>query len=137
MTISLIEAKNEDELMSIYPHLSPQDFLIRALKRTDYVKMQIFKVVENALDIGVVSYARFHNMIHGDVLYLEEIVVAKHLRGKGYGKKIVLKILETAKALGCRTVYTDDSSDIGDRSDFFSKLGGSRVSNLYEFKVAA
>lgn len=124
-------------LVDIYPNLSQQDFISRATKRTDYVAMRLFKVMDKAALVGAVSFARFHNMIHGDVLYLEEIVVKPELRNQGYGRMIFDLVVQFAKAEACSVIYTDDSSPLGDRSGFFARLGGQKVSNLYEFKVAA
>ncbi len=120
----------------IYPDIDYLTFVTR-LDRAQEIIYKLHLIYDGQDLVGLAALSRFGNMLAGDVMYLEEMAVAPGKRGQGYGKKIIESIKQIAHAENRVAIYTDDSTPMGEREEFLIKSGGRKISNFYEFKVAA
>ena len=123
-------------MQEIYSNLDYATFSLR-LDRAQKIIYMLHLIYDNGDMVGLAALSRFGNMLAGDVMYLEEMAVSPNKRGQGYGKKIIEAIKQIAIAEGRVAIYTDDSTPMGEREEFLIKSGGRKISNFYEFKVAA
>lgn len=141
MTIALKLVQSEPQLKTaydlIYTMYADMDFdgFKQRLQKLDTHNYHIYEILLSGEFVGVLALARFTNMISGDVMYLEELVIVPEKRGAGIGVKVLEYIKALARQESRAAVYTDDSSPLGDRAAFFAKAGGHKVSNLYKFDV--
>lgn len=66
----------------------------------------------------------------GNVGHIEDVVVDKKLQGKKIGEKIILYLLEQAKANGCYKTILDCSDDV---KPFYEKLGFKHNANALRY----
>lgn len=66
-----------------------------------------------------------------DSIFVESVVVRKDLRGKGYGKKIMLQTEQFAKRKGITTLYLSTH----DKQDFYKHLGYKFCEPIVSFGV--
>jgi N-acetylglutamate synthase-like GNAT family acetyltransferase len=123
-------------MQGIYSDLDYATFVTR-LDRAQKIIYKLHLIYDASEVVGLAALSRFGNMLAGDVMYLEEMAVAPDKRGQGYGKKIIESVKQIARNEGRVAIYTDDSTPMGEREEFLIKSGGRKISNFYEFKVAA
>nr|XP_022333753.1 N-acetyltransferase 6-like isoform X2 [Crassostrea virginica]XP_022333755.1 N-acetyltransferase 6-like isoform X2 [Crassostrea virginica] len=80
----------------------------------------------------VIAHSRL-SKVHGKTgsCLVESVVVRKELRGKGYGKKIMLETEEFAKRKGMTTLYLSTH----DKQDFYKHLGFTFCDPIVSFGV--
>ena len=83
-----------------------------------------FFVAEEAGEIvGIAHYYYRYSTWNGKVLYLEDLIVTEAQRGKGYGKKLLDRIIQQAAADNCR-LCTWQVLDWNEPSiEFYKKIG--------------
>ena len=82
----------------------------------------IFVIEEDNKIIATGTLLIEHKFIHNcsRIGHIEDIIVDKNYRGKGYGRKIVEKLLDKAEEFNCYKVILD--CDINNK-EFYEKLG--------------
>ena len=74
----------------------------------------------NVADVGV-GYLILNMRDNGKLVgMIEDVEVLEEHRGKGFGKKVILELIEKAKELGCYKVILDCSDH---NISFYSLLG--------------
>ncbi len=123
-------------MQEVYPELDFATFSKR-LERAQKVIYRLHLVYDGADLVGMAAISRFGNMLAGDVMYLEEMAVAADKQGQGYGKAIIEQVRAIAAKEGRVAVYTDDATPQGSRGSFLTKSGAQKISDFYEFRIAA
>jgi GNAT superfamily N-acetyltransferase len=52
--------------------------------------------------IGVMGYRRLHDLVHGEHLYIDDLVVTEGRRGQGIGRLLLIQAEEAAKSRGIK-----------------------------------
>ncbi len=61
--------------------------------------------------------------IDGDTIELRKMYFAKELRGKGYGRRILARMIETAKDQGFNRIYLETASVLKEAVHLYEKFG--------------
>ncbi|MDC7243505.1 MAG: GNAT family N-acetyltransferase [Sphaerochaetaceae bacterium] len=96
--------------------------LLHILENSDFGTIFIVKVDNHIVGMLNILYT-FSTALGSKVAILEDLIIDKEHRGKGYGKKLVDFALEDCKAKGCKrvTLLTDHTNDIA--KEFYNKMG--------------
>jgi len=121
----------------IEPDIEPDIELQNALKEDLQLIVNLLKDsnlphedVPSKLDCMFIAYTTSNEVvgiggveIYGEYGLLRSLVVKEGLRGKGYGKRLCLKLMERAKQKGVKEVYLLTTT----ARTFFEKLGFSVI----------
>lgn len=143
MKLTFVPVENEEQrqiayplMRGIYSNMEYETFSARLVRAQSFI-YRLHLVYDAESLVGIAAISRFGNMLAGDVMYLEEMAVVPEKRGRGYGNAIIQEIRDIARREGRVAIYTDDSTPHGNREEFLQKAGAQKISNFYEFKVAA
>jgi putative acetyltransferase len=95
---------------------------------------QVYVATDGERVLGATALIRF-----GDGIYeLSKMAVAPETRGQGVGRKLILYVLEQARALGAHTVFLGSSKKLQNAVHLYESLGFRHVppSDLPEMKYA-
>jgi GNAT superfamily N-acetyltransferase len=111
MTINIAHAETDDEIAATFdvmhqlrPHLDRAQYtsLIRCLMASDGLKLL---VLADEGEVRSVAAYRVMNMLYcGSLLYIDDLVVDENVRSRGYGAKLVARLKDEARALGCSEI---------------------------------
>lgn len=88
----------------------------------NYVKRGgIFELLENSHGRLVGTVGLYP--IDGETIELRKMYFAKDLRGKGYGRKMLARMIETAKNLGYKRIYLETASVLKAAIHLYEKFG--------------
>ena len=128
--------------MELYPvSYSDLDQITRIEKETNEYPWSLNNF-ESSLDAGnssivlkdrknIVGYAFFS--VIGTDSHLLNITVSKNFKGKGYGKKILKKVLFQSKVLGATIVFLEVRVSNHKAIDFYKKFGFKRDAIRYNY----
>jgi GNAT superfamily N-acetyltransferase len=72
---------------------------------------------------AVAGYRILVNFVHGDVLYVDDLVTASAWRSKGYGKALNAYLTDVARAASCERVTLDSGIDRAGAHRFYFREG--------------
>lgn len=96
--------------------------LLQILENPQFGTIFIIKVDNQIVGMINILYT-FSTALGSKVAILEDLIIDKNHRGKGFGKKLVNFAIEDSKAKGCKrvTLLTDHTNDIA--KEFYTKMG--------------
>ena len=59
----------------------------------------------------------------GKTIELRKMYFSKHLRGKGFGKKLLERMIEKAETLGCEKIFLETASVLKEAIGLYEKYG--------------
>jgi GNAT superfamily N-acetyltransferase len=111
MTLSIAHAETDDEIAATFavmqqlrPHLEPTQYvpMIRSLMTSD--GLRLLALLEDNVVRAVASY-RVMNMLYcGSLIYIDDLVADERVRSHGYGAKLIAKLKDEGRALGCSEI---------------------------------
>ncbi|GAA3928537.1 GNAT family N-acetyltransferase [Luteimonas lutimaris] len=111
MTISIAYAETDDEIAATFevmqqlrPHLEQTRYvpMIRSLMASD--GLRLLALLEDGVVRAVASY-RVMNMLYcGSLVYIDDLVADERVRSRGYGAKLISKLKDEGRALGCSEI---------------------------------
>lgn len=120
--ISLLTMSDWREYVSLREQLSGYKFLITQdefMRKYRKMKGEIYVLKENYKIIGTIRMIiipKFHN----NVEWIDDFVIDKDYRNKGYGKLLLRFVMNKAKSLDCYKVIASTSHETG---HFYSSFG--------------
>lgn len=123
------------QVHKVHSDARPDLFVAGAKKYTDEQLKQIlndetkpiFVAVEDGAVLGYVFcvFVTNNEISHTDIktLYIDDLCVDEHCRGKGVGKMLYESVLEFAKKSGCYNVTLNVWADNKDAVAFYEKIG--------------
>ncbi len=96
--------------------------LLQILENPQFGTIFIIKVDNQIVGMINILYT-FSTALGSKVAILEDLIIDKNHRGKGFGKKLVNFAIEDSKDKGCKrvTLLTDNTNDIA--KEFYTKMG--------------
>jgi len=89
---------------------------------THYLKRGgVFEILENA-DGNLLGTCGLYPL-DDETIELRKMYFAKELRGRGYGKKLLERMIETARALGFRQMHLETHSALKEAIALYKKYG--------------
>lgn len=88
------------------------------------------------LDGKIIGYLQYRlNGVNKDIIWISQFVISSSYRGQGYGKKLIFKIKEIGKSLGCKRVELNCWSFNEDALKFYKKIGFDEQRVIFESKI--
>ena len=111
MTLNIAHAETDDQIAATFevmqqlrPHLEQTRYvpMIRNLMASDGLRLLVLSE-ENVVK-AVASY-RVMNMLYcGRLLYVDDLVADERVRSRGYGEKLLARLKDEGRALGCSEI---------------------------------
>ena len=111
MTLNIAHATTDDQIAATFevmrqlrPHLEQTQYvpMIRSLMASDGLKLLVLSD-ENVVR-AVASY-RIMNMLYcGSLIYIDDLVADERVRSRGYGAKLIAKLKDEGRRLGCSEI---------------------------------
>lgn len=102
--------------------------------KTDTQKL-VVGIVENKI-IGFCSLTIKHNLWQaGNLGHIDELVIDKEFRGKGYGKKMIENITNLAQELKCKRIELDSAFNRTEAHEFYKTLEYEKRAYLFSKKI--
>ena len=111
MTLNISHAETDDQIAATFevmqqlrPHLEQAQYvpMIRSLMASD--GLRLLALLEENIVRAVASY-RVMNMLYcGSLIYIDDLVADERVRSRGYGAKLIAKLKDEGRALGCSEI---------------------------------
>ena len=111
MTLNIAHAETDDQIAATFevmqqlrPHLEQAQYvpMIRSLMASD--GLRLLALLEENIVRAVASY-RVMNMLYcGSLIYIDDLVADERVRSRGYGAKLIAKLKDEGRALGCSEI---------------------------------
>ena len=97
-------------MRQLRPHLADADEFVarRQRQRAAGYRLALWR---GARPVALAGMRAQENLIHGLFLYVDDLVTDEALRGSGLGEKLMGRVKEEAKALGCAKLVLDTGLD--------------------------
>ncbi|MCW4051381.1 MAG: GNAT family N-acetyltransferase [Candidatus Bathyarchaeota archaeon] len=104
--MSHVKLLNKDRYRRSY---SPEGLKVLKGPKEDYAKGSRWLVADE-WGYARIEYYKDEKALNKDTLYIEDIEVKPHLRGKGYGRSLFLKTQRFAEMIGARWIQLDSET---------------------------
>ena len=118
MTAPRIVAVGEAELGACYelmrqlrPHLKSQEDFIARWRRQSADGYRIVALWAERGPVALAGYRIAENLVHGKVLYVDDLVADHTARSRGHGAQLLNRLKEDGRALGCNKLVLDTGLD--------------------------
>ncbi len=111
MTLNIAHAETDDQIAATFevmqqlrPHLEQTQYvpMIRSLMASD--GLRLLALLDENIVRAVASY-RVMNMLYcGSLIYVDDLVADERVRSRGYGAKLIAKLKDEGRALGCSEI---------------------------------
>lgn len=111
MTIELVHAETDEQIAATFdvvlqlrPHLERSNHvaLIRSLMASDGLK--VLALLDEG-EVRAIAVYRVMNMLYcGSLIYIDDLVVDERVRSHGYGARLISRLKDEGRALGCSEV---------------------------------
>jgi GNAT superfamily N-acetyltransferase len=98
---------------------------------------ECFLAYEGDMPVGFALF--FHNystFVSKPGIYLEDLYIEPQFRGKGYGKKLLLHLVQTARERGCGRVEWSVLDWNQTAIDFYKSLGAEALDEWTVFRIS-
>lgn len=141
------EAKAGDEALiiqfikelAVYEKMLDEVIVTEALLHEQlFVKNMSFCVLAYERDVPVgfaLYFYNFSTFVGKNGLYLEDLFVRPEYRGKGYGKKLLLYLMERAKQQNCGRMEWSVLDWNTPAIDFYKKIGANAMDEWTVFRI--
>lgn len=114
-------------------HVLGSDNYDKAMRKKD---IKVFILEDSELIIGMASYFILVDFITGSKFaHIDDFVISKNYRGKGYGKSLMKGILDYSKKNDILTVKLTSSIQLRRAHLFYEKLGGKFTQKVIKFSL--
>jgi GNAT superfamily N-acetyltransferase len=119
------EAQTDAEIDACYPvmaqlrpHVPAEGFaaLIRRLQEGGY---QMAYVRDEGEVRGVAGFRYLDQLVHGKVLYVDDLVTDQGMRSRGYGEALLDWLFALAQATGCTALELDSGTHRAEAHRFY------------------
>jgi ribosomal protein S18 acetylase RimI-like enzyme len=73
--------------------------------------------------LALAGYRVQENLVHGQFLYVDDLVTASDVRGQGHGERLMAFLCEQARVLGCGKLVLDTPLDNALGHRFYFRCG--------------
>ena len=100
------------ELMrQLRPHLKSQEEFIARWRRQSADGYRIVALWEQGGPVAIAGYRLTENLVHGKFLYVDDLISDQSARSRGHGARLLDKLKEDGRALGCNKLVLDTGLD--------------------------
>jgi ribosomal protein S18 acetylase RimI-like enzyme len=99
-------------MRQLRPHLTSVDEFIARWRRQSADGYRIVALwSEQGGPRALAGYRVAENLVHGKFLYVDDLIADQSERGRGYGARLLDKLKDEGRALGCRKLVLDTGLD--------------------------
>ncbi len=101
-------------MRQLRPHLASADEFIARWRRQSADGYRVLALWSEAPDPGpraLAGYRITENLVHGKFLYVDDLIADQNERGRGYGARLLAKLKDEGRALGCKKLVLDTGLD--------------------------
>jgi ribosomal protein S18 acetylase RimI-like enzyme len=110
-------------MRQLRPHLaSLQDFIARWRRQTT-AGYRLIAIWHDQKPLALAGYRMQDNLVHGQHLYVDDLVTDEALRGGGYGRILMQRLKAEARALGCAKLVLDTALTNTRAQRFYERQG--------------
>ena len=128
--IDFLRAESDDEIASTFdvmhqlrPHLQREQYvaMVRAMQASDGFQLLALR---DAGQVRAVAGYRIMNMLYcGRLLYVDDLVTDERARSRGRGARLLARLKDEARALGCSQVQLISHVKREDAHRFYFREG--------------
>ncbi len=89
------------------PHLDGEREFITRWRRQTAVGYRLLALWRQDRPVALAGFRVQDNLMHGVHLYVDDLVTDQALRGSGYGQRLMERLSEEARVLGCAKLILD------------------------------
>lgn len=117
--------KSEDtkDLMELFKQLTTKEVLFDAVHCINYPNLHCIVLEDNGSIVGFGALVIYRTPAKGLVGRLEDIVIDQRLRGQGYGRELINKLLEIAKEQNLKSVNLTSNPSRVEARRLYENLG--------------
>ena len=111
-------------MAQLRPHLASEEDFVARWRRQVTDGYRLLALLDGARVVALAGYRLQENLVHGRFLYVDDLVTDASLRGGGHGGKLMARLEQEARALGCGKLVLDTplSNSLAHRFYFRSGL---------------
>lgn len=94
-------------MSELRPHLHDEAAFITQLLRQQQQGYRLLAAREGERVVGLAGYRIQENFIYGRFLYVDDLVVTRHLRSQGCGQQLIQQLRDKARAQHCACLVLD------------------------------
>jgi GNAT superfamily N-acetyltransferase len=128
--IDFLRAESDDEIASTFdvmqqlrPHLQREQYvaMVRAMRASDGFRLLALR---DAGQVRAVAGYRIMNMLYcGRLLYVDDLVTDERARSRGHGARLLARLKDEARALGCSQIQLISHVKREDAHRFYFREG--------------
>lgn len=97
-------AASYEVMRQLRPHLTADGYLARVRALMASEGLRLLTLSHEGVVRGVAAYRVMDMLYCGRLLYLDDLVVDERVRSHGYGARLIERLEQEARALGCNEV---------------------------------
>jgi GNAT superfamily N-acetyltransferase len=94
-------------MRQLRPHLTDRDEFLARWRRQAAGGYRLLAVRRGGRPIALAGFRVQENLIHGRFLYVDDLVTDEAERSTGLGRRLIQRLTEEARALGCDRLVLD------------------------------
>ena len=96
-------------MAQLRPHLASEEDFVARWRRLASEGYRLLALLDGPRVVALAGYRAQENLVHGRFLYVDDLVTDASLRGGGHGGKLMDRLKQEARALGCGKLILDTS----------------------------
>ncbi len=111
-------------MVQLRPHLESADDFVARWRRQAQGGYRLLALLDGPRVVALAGFRVQENLVHGRFLYVDDLVTDECLRGGGYGERLMARLKQEARSLGCGKLALDTplSNSLGHRFYFRNGL---------------
>lgn len=94
-------------MQQLRPHLSSEVEFAARWRRQQTAGYRLMGLWENGCLVALAGFRSIENLVHGAHLYVDDLVTAEGARGRGHGARLLQRLRQESRSLGCRKLLLD------------------------------
>lgn len=94
-------------MQQLRPHLSSADEFAERWRRQQVAGYRLMGLWENGGLVALAGFRVIENLVHGSHLYVDDLVTSEEVRGRGHGARLLRRLREECRVLGCQKLLLD------------------------------
>jgi len=94
-------------MQQLRPHLESADELVARWRRQCAAGYRLMALWQHGRPLALAGFRLQDNLVHGVHFYVDDLVTDAALRSGGYGQRLMARLKEEGKALGCQRLVLD------------------------------
>lgn len=130
MTTVVQHVDDEDGVRRCYPvmaqlrpHLASEEEFVARWRRQASEGYRLLALLDGPRVVALAGYRLQENLVHGRFLYVDDLVTDETLRGDGHGGKLMDRLKQEARALGCGKLVLDTALSNSYAQRFYFRNG--------------